>query len=75
MHDEADGVSVLDLRHSHAVNVPLRAQVALFLLTLRHAYLTAGTQREMQLAPTENGGAEIWQMEKYFDWVVIREAG
>lgn len=75
MHDEADRVSVLDLRHSHAVNVPLQAQVALFLLTLRRAYLTAGTQREMQLMPTENGGAEIWQMEKYYDWVVIREAG
>lgn len=75
MHDEADRVSVLDLRHSHAVNVPLRAQVALFLLTLRRAYLTAGTQGEMHLVPAENGGAEIWQMEKYYDRVVIREAG
>lgn len=32
MHDEADRVSVLDLRHSHPINVPLRAYVALFLL-------------------------------------------
>ena len=32
VHDKADGVSVLDLWHSHAVDVPLRAQVAFFLL-------------------------------------------
>ncbi len=48
VHDEADRVSILDLWHSHPINISLQTQVALFLLCWhweRHTHINKYTQR------------------------------